>query len=209
VQVTSEGFGDGGSIPGDHAFCSPDPVTHAVFAPNRSPQLSWTGAPGDTRSFAVTCIDIDAPSRPDDVNRDDREVPADLPRAEFVHWLLVDLPATVTGLDEGAAGDGVVPHGTTDNDGPQGSRQGVNDYTGWFAGDDDMEGTYRGYDGPCPPWNDALLHRYIFTVSALDLDRCPVDGDFTVDDLRTAIDGHVLAEATITGTYTLNSRLIG
>ncbi|WP_268989357.1 YbhB/YbcL family Raf kinase inhibitor-like protein, partial [Ralstonia solanacearum] len=86
-------------------------------------------------------------------------------------------------------------------------RHGINDYTGWFAGDKDMRGDYYGYDGPCPPWNDARRHRYTFTLYALDIDRVPVAGAFTGAQVRDAIKGHVLAEASVTGTYTLNPSL--
>jgi Raf kinase inhibitor-like YbhB/YbcL family protein len=67
-----------------------------------------------------------------------------------------------------------------------------------------MAGDYYGYDGPCPPWNDELLHHYVFTLYALDIDRCPVEGRFGGTEVRNAIAGHVLAEAAITGTYSLN-----
>ena len=70
-----------------------------------------------------------------------------------------------------------------------------------------MEGDYYGYDGPCPPWNDSLIHHYVFTVYALDLPSLPLAGRFTGADARRAIEGHVLAQASITGTYTLNPRL--
>ena len=59
---------------------------------------------------------------------------------------------------------------------PRGARQGINDYTGWFAGDKDMAGNYFGYDGPCPPWNDEIPHRYVFTLYALDVPRLDVGG---------------------------------
>jgi hypothetical protein len=67
-----------------------------------------------------------------------------------------------------------------------------------------MGGQYFGYDGPCPPWNDELLHHYHFELYATDVDRCPVDGAFTARDVRAALGGHVLAEARLTGTYSLN-----
>ena len=85
--------------------------------------------------------------------------------------------------------------------------QGVNDFTGWFAGDADMGGQYLGYDGPCPPWNDALLHHYRFTVFALDVAALPLASGFNVEALRAAMAGHVLAEASLTGTYSLNPDL--
>ena len=71
-----------------------------------------------------------------------------------------------------------------------------------------MRGDYCGYDGPCPPWNDERLHHYRFTVYATDLERCPVDGRFTAANVLAAIAGHVLAEASLTGSYTLNPRLL-
>ena len=75
----------------------------------------------------------------------------------------------------------------------------------WFAGDPDMSGTYRGYDGPCPPWNDMRVHRYHFTVYALKVERTPVEGeDFTAPQVLQAIRPHILAEARLTGTYSLN-----
>ena len=86
-----------------------------------------------------------------------------------------------------------------------GSRQGLNDYTGWFAGDPDMTGIYYGYDRPAPPWND---HRYVFTLFALDVESVDVEGDFNGEDVRAAIQGHVLDEASVEGTYTQNPRLL-
>ena len=64
-----------------------------------------------------------------------------------------------------------------------------------------------GYDGPCPPWNDDVIHHYHFRVYALDVSRLGVDGRFTAADVRAAMAGHVLAEAAVTGTYTLNAAL--
>ena len=67
-----------------------------------------------------------------------------------------------------------------------------------------MAGDYFGYDGPCPPWNDELAHRYVFTVYALDVARLPVAGAFGGADVRKAVQGHILAQASITGRYALN-----
>ena len=85
-----------------------------------------------------------------------------------------------------------------------GGRHGVNDYTGWFAGDKEMAGDYYGYDGPCPPWNDAIVHHYTFTLYALDVTRLSVDGKFTGNDVRNAMRSHMLAAAKVSGRYTLN-----
>ena len=111
-------------------------------------------------------------------------------------------------LDEGEFSDGVVPRGKQAKDGPRGTRQGLNDFTGWFSGDPDMEGRYFGYDGPAPPWNDSIIHHYVFTIYALDVDRVDIEGEFTGPEVREAIQGHVLAEASLEGTYTQNPRLI-
>ena len=70
-----------------------------------------------------------------------------------------------------------------------------------------MAGTYGGYDGPCPPWNDELVHHYTFTVHALDVASLGLSGDFGLAEVRTAMEGHVLASASVTGTYTLNPAL--
>jgi phosphatidylethanolamine-binding protein (PEBP) family uncharacterized protein len=102
----------------------------------------------------------------------------------------------VTALDEGSHGRGVVARGKPLGPAPQG-RQGLNDYTGWFA----------GYDGPAPPWNDARLHHYIFTLYAVDRSSLDLPTPFGRSDVLAAIEGHVLAQATLTGTYTLNPAL--
>jgi phosphatidylethanolamine-binding protein (PEBP) family uncharacterized protein len=66
-----------------------------------------------------------------------------------------------------------------------------------------MAGTYLGYDGPCPPWNDERLHHYHFTLSAIDAPLALTPG-FDVGELRAAMAGHVLAQAALVGTYSLN-----
>jgi Raf kinase inhibitor-like YbhB/YbcL family protein len=207
--ITSDSFSDGNPIPGHNSFGLPDPDLHVTFAPNKNPHLTWVDVPEGTASLALICHDRDVPTSPEDVNQEGREVPADLPRTDFFHWVVVDLPPSLQHIGEGEFADGVVERGRDAASGPHGCRQGLNDYTNWFAGDPDMEGQYYGYDGPCPPWNDSLIHHYDFTIYALDIPRVPVDGAFTGQDVREAIAGHVLAEATITGTYTLNPRLRG
>ena len=70
-----------------------------------------------------------------------------------------------------------------------------------------MKGDYFGYDGPCPPFNDSLIHHYHFTLYALDVEKLPLEGNFTCADVVKAMANHILASDTITGTYTLNPRL--
>jgi phosphatidylethanolamine-binding protein (PEBP) family uncharacterized protein len=120
---------------------------------------------------------------------------------------MIDIPAGVAQIEEGACSRGVTPRGKQEPEGPEGARHGVNDYTGWFAGDPDMGGTWLGYDGPCPPWNDSVIHHYRFEVFATDLERCPVDGAFTAAQVQGALKGHVLASAQLTGRYSLNPRI--
>ncbi len=207
MKLTSKSFNDGGVIPGRCAFAVKAPKGHIKLSDNLNPELSWSGAPAGTRSFALLCIDPDVPTKPDDVNKDDREVPLKLPRTTFTHWAMIDIPASVTSIDEGACSSGIVARGKQQPAGPDGSRQGINDYTGWFAGDADMGGTYFGYDGPCPPWNDSVTHHYRFEVFALDIERCSVDGAFTAADVIAAIKPHILASASLTGRYSLNPRI--
>ena len=136
-----------------------------------------------------------------------RVVSADLPRVDFFHWLLVDLPADLREIDEGAFSSAITPRGKGGPLAPMNARQGINDYSSWFAADRDMSGDYFGYDGPCPPWNDALMHHYVFTLYALDIEELPVQGNFRGADVLSAMQGHVLAQASVTGIYTLNPEL--
>jgi hypothetical protein len=200
----SSSFGHNQRIPEEFAFGAPDPAQHLRLSSNRNPHLRWTGVPSGARSLVLLCVDTDVPTRPDDVNKEGRSVPATLPRADFIHWVMVDIPPTVTEIKAGACSDGIVARGKQSPRGPGGSRQGLNDYTHWFAGDAEMGGQYFGYDGPCPPWNDELLHHYHFILYATDLDRCAVEGAFTAQQVKQSISGHVLAECRLTGTYTLN-----
>ncbi len=204
MKIASASFVDGGVIPAEYAFCAPDPGSHATLSKNRNPQLSWSDVPSGARSFALICHDPDVPSRGDDVNQEGRTVPASLARVDFFHWVLVDLPATTSAIDAGQFSSSVTSRGKPGPLAPLGARQGINDYTAWFASDREMAGDYYGYDGPCPPWNDELPHRYVFTVYALDLPRLGVDGRFGGVDVRKAVEQHVLAQAAITGRYTLN-----
>ena len=204
MQLRSDSFADGAAIPGEFAFCVADPETRVRLGKNLNPHLAWSDAPAATRSFAIVCVDPDVPSVGDDVNQEARTVAATLPRVDFHHWLLIDLPATVNEIRAGQFSSEVVPRGKAGPTAAGGARQGINDYTGWFADDFDMSGDYYGYDGPCPPWNDELPHRYVFTVYALDVDKLPVSGALTGPAIRAALAGHVLAEASLTGRYTLN-----
>ncbi len=207
MKLTSKSFEHGGLIPGRCAFAVKAPKGHIRLSENLNPELSWSGLPAGARSLVLLCTDPDVPTQADDVNKEDREVPLKLPRTTFSHWAMVDIPAVDGDIAEGACSRGVTAQGKKTPPGPEGARQGINDYTAWFEGDSEMGGQYFGYDGPCPPWNDSVTHHYRFELHAIDLDRCPVEGAFTSAQVQEAIKGHILASACLTGRYSLNPRI--
>jgi phosphatidylethanolamine-binding protein (PEBP) family uncharacterized protein len=162
MQLISNSFKNGASIPEEFAFAKKDSRNHVALSTNRNPHLKWNGAPQGTKSFVLICCDYEVPSKRDDVNKEGRLVPATLPRIEFFHW---------------------------------------------FAEDKAMSGRYYGYDGPCPPWNDTLLHYYDFRLFALDVLRLETSGLLTGPVVKSALAGHVLGQAALLGTYSLNPNL--
>jgi Raf kinase inhibitor-like YbhB/YbcL family protein len=212
MKIWSDSFTEGGLIPAECAFAAIDPADHIKLSSNRNPHFGWDDVPPGTQSLVLLCHDADAPSDASNANKEGRSIPESFPRADFYHWTLVDIPVCLKSITEGMFSDMVTPHGKP---GPQvpflvknGTehqlRQGVNDYTGWFAADPDMAGEYYGYDGPCPPWNDERVHAYVFTLYALDIPRLPLEGRFTGPEARLAILGHILDEAHLFGVYSLN-----
>ena len=203
MHLTSDSFEHRQRLPGEFAagVRTQDGVG---FGPNRNPHLRWDDAPAGTRSFALVLIDPDVPTVPEMVGKPGVEIPVEQPRCEYTHWAMADLPAEVREIAAGSCSDGVVPRGKQDPAGPAGSRQGLNDYTGWFAGDDAMRGDWRGYDGPFPPPNDLRLHRYFFRLFALDAERLDLPARFTSADVLRAMHGHVLGEAALYAAYSLN-----
>ena len=209
MKLWSDSWTNGDRIGAKYAAGRLDAAGGVTFSDNVNPHLAWSDLPAGTKSLVLICHDFDVPSKGDDVNQADREVPSDLPRVDFFHWLLVDLPPTLTHIAEGEFSRTFTPRGKSGPASLRGARQGLNDYTGWFAGNAEMAGDYFGYDGPFPPFNDSLVHHYVFTLYALDLARVPLEGRFTGAEVRQAIAGHVLDAATYSGTYTLNRRLLG
>ncbi|MDO6460187.1 YbhB/YbcL family Raf kinase inhibitor-like protein [Granulosicoccaceae sp. 1_MG-2023] len=206
MKLTLDSWPEGGPIPEKFAFGRIPPEGRFALADNINPALSWDDVPPGTQSFALLCVDPDVPSSGEDVNQEGKSVPADLPRVNFYHWVVVNMPADLRAIAEGADSAGVTPKGKAPGQRPYGLT-GINNYTDWFAGDPEMAGEYGGYDGPCPPWNDSIIHRYRFTVYALDVASLPLSGAFTGEDVLAAMEGHVLASASKTGIYTMNRDL--
>jgi len=205
LTVTIDGWPDGKLMPETFAFCKMAMIDEGrvALSRNRNPGVQWSAGPAETRSYAIICHDPDVPSKPDNVNKEGMTVPADLPRVDFFHWVLVDIPANrfeiLGGEDSNRVTTGGKPLGKTEY-----GVRGLNNFTDWFAGDPDMKGDYAGYDGPCSPWNDEIVHRYIFTVYALDVPSLGLDGKFGGPEALKAMEGHILAKGEWLGLYTTN-----
>jgi Raf kinase inhibitor-like YbhB/YbcL family protein len=209
ITVESNSLKQGERIPEQHAFGIPDGEGKArAGGGNRSPHLSWSGHPDETQSFVLICVDPDVPGDVSDVNQEGRSVPEDLPRVDFAHWVVANIPADVTEIAEGAGSDGIVAGGKPTGPTSFGGVTGASNYTDLFAGDPDMGGTYGNYDGPFPPWNDERVHHYHFRVYAVDMPSLDLPDDFTLGDVMEAIEGHVLDEGELVATYTLNADLL-
>lgn len=204
MRIRSDSFEPRQPIPPEFALGTPE-----SFGGNRNPHLAWDEVPEGARAFALLCIDPDVPTVREMVNKDGVEIPAEQPRTEFNHWVMADIPADVREIAAGSCSDGPTKGGKRNPPGPAGARQGLNDYTKFFAGDDAMGGEYFGYDGPYPPANDLRTHRYFFRLFALDVERLELPEKFTAGDVFAAMHGHVLAEAAVYGTYALNPNAKG
>jgi Raf kinase inhibitor-like YbhB/YbcL family protein len=198
LDVRIEGL-VGEALPDEAAFCIPDAAAHQAPGPNIQPSISWSAGPEGTQSYAILLVDSDVPTEFENFNKEGATLAADMPRQNFYHWVLVDIPAGTNQLDAGVDSEGKSPK-------PIGKTaiglRGVNDYTKFMTGE--MAGDYGGYDGPCPPWNDERMHHYTFRVYALDVASLGLSGPFTGPEAESAMEGHVLAQGEATGTYTLN-----
>jgi hypothetical protein len=134
----------------------------AEGAENVSPALSWSGYPGGTKSFVVSCYDPDAPTP-----------------SGFWHWMLVNLPATVTSLNAGAGSDASLPGGA------------FHVRSDW--------GT-KNYGGAYPP-DDDRAHRYYFVVHAVDVEALDLDSDASAAIVSFNLAFHALARAELTVTF--------
>jgi len=149
IKISSPAFEQGAAIPAEYTCDSTD----------TAPELRWSAGPASTKSYALIVDDPDAP--------DPRA-----PKMTYVHWVLYDIPASVTSLARGGAT-------------PQGARDGKNDWK------------RTGYGGPCPPIG---RHRYFFKLYALDAMLGDL-GTPTKDQLLAAMKGHVVDQGELMGTY--------
>jgi len=150
MKIVSAAFAHQGAIPSHHTCDGADV----------SPPLSWSGVPHGAESLVLIVDDPDAPD------------PA-APAMTWVHWLLYNIPAQATGLEEAARSL------------PAGTLEGLNDWK------------RTGYGGPCPPVG---RHRYFFKLYALDL-LLPELRRPRKAALEKAMQGHVIAKAELVGTY--------
>jgi Raf kinase inhibitor-like YbhB/YbcL family protein len=152
MMLTSSAFADN----------QPIPKLYTCGGKDTSPPLSWSGVPANAKSLALIEDDPDAPD------------PA-APKMTWVHWLLYNIPVTVTALPEGVSASAL----------PKGTLEGSSDFH------------RTGYGGPCPPVG---RHRYFHKLYALDT----VLPDLNHPDkkaLEKAMKGHIVAEAQLVGTY--------
>lgn len=200
LHVEVPGVKSGARFPDAYTFCRPAPTGHVAMSKDESPPVRWSAGPHGTKSYAIVLKDPDVPADTKNANKEGETLPASAARVDFYHWLLVDIPANVTHLPAGADSQGITPHGKPAGQTKNGVR-GVNDYGGFMASNPQMAGTYAGYDGPCPPWNDERVHDYALTVYALDVPRLDLPAGFNGKQLEAALDGHVLAKGSVMLTY--------
>jgi Raf kinase inhibitor-like YbhB/YbcL family protein len=147
--ITSPAFQNGEVIP----------LRYTRDGENLSPPLEWRDAPPETKSYMLIVEDPDAPSR------------------TFRHWAMYNIPASETGLPEGASGQG-----------PGKAGEGVNGFRN------------ARYDGPQPPKGHGP-HHYHFRLAALDVPRLDIPASARAEDIWTTAQPHVVAEAEVVGVY--------
>jgi Raf kinase inhibitor-like YbhB/YbcL family protein len=161
-KLTSASFRDGDYL-GDVHILSKE-FGFGCAGGNQSPQLSWSGAPSGTKSFTLTCFDPDAPTG-----------------SGFWHWLVVNIPPTVTELplDAGNPNAPKLPPGALQTRTDIGK---------------------PGYIGPCPPPNDHP-HRYVFTIFAVSQETLAVTADTSAAIIGFNLHFNTLAKATLMGLF--------
>jgi len=201
LQVTVGGLTADGRLPASAAYCPPTKMDPSEY--DISPSVSWSRGPAATRSYALIMTDLDVPKDLSLINKPGVTISADTPRVPFVHWVLVDIPPAITALQRGAEGNGFVPKGKPIGPTPHGLR-GANVYSHFYPANSELAGTRGGYDGPCPPNNDLVPHRYVTRVYALDVPTLGLQGVFFGEDALRAMQGHMLAVGESEARYSAN-----
>jgi phosphatidylethanolamine-binding protein (PEBP) family uncharacterized protein len=205
LKVRVDSIKSGKMIPTKYSFCMPAAQGHIGPGPDISPSISWTKGPRGTQSYAVFLTDTDSPKEQrEKMNKEGMTVPSSAARQTFFHMVLVDIPANVRSLPEGAASTARVPHGKPASETKIGV-PGLNTFTVIFAANDAMKGKYYGYDGECPAWNDEIdPHHAHFMVYALSVKSLNMPQDFDGPAVIDAMKGKVLAEGKLDALYTTN-----
>jgi Raf kinase inhibitor-like YbhB/YbcL family protein len=203
LSVQIGGLTKAGYLPVSAAFCMPKGAT--AKPEDKSPALRWSAGTAGTKSYVVMMVDPDVVKNLSLMNKPGVTIPANAPRMNIYHWTLTDISPSVTALPAGADGDGFSRGGKPVGKTAYGVR-GTNDY--WYLFNRNpkmpktMAGPYGGYDGPCPPGNDLLVHDYRFEVYALDVATLGLSGQFFAPAAMKAMQGHVLAEGTASAKFT-------
>jgi Raf kinase inhibitor-like YbhB/YbcL family protein len=202
LQVDVAGLPPDASLPADAAYCTAgpsDPASH-----NISPAVSWSKGPAGTKSYVLIMTDLDVPKDLSLINKPGVTIPNDTPRVPFIHWVLTDIPPGMTALPKGADSPGFVTMGTPVGDTDHGAR-GANVYSFFYPKDSPLAGIRGGYDGPCPPKNDPLPHRYVTRIYALDISTLGLHGVFFGEEAIEKMKGHVLATGEMQAQYAFHS----
>jgi Raf kinase inhibitor-like YbhB/YbcL family protein len=204
LKVHVDSIKNGDALANKFAFCAPAAQGHTTLGGDINPSISWSKGPRGTKSYAIILYDPQSPAEHREMmNKEGVTMGADIKRHNFYHWVLVDIPKDVTSIKEGADSNARVVHGKPATPSAVGVK-GLNDYTKVTASNDAMKGQYYGYDGPCPPWNDDLVHNYHFTVYALSVSSLDLPKDFDADAAQAAMKDKILAQGEAVGLYTQN-----
>jgi Raf kinase inhibitor-like YbhB/YbcL family protein len=201
LTVRVGGLTADGRLPASAAYCPPTPKDPGEY--NISPSVSWSRGPRATRSYALIMTDLDVPKDLSLINKPGVALTAETPRVPFIHWVLIDIPPKITHLRRGEESAGFVPKGNPIGPTDHGLR-GANVYSHYYPKDSPLAGPRGGYDGPCPPHNDVIPHRYVTRVYALDVASLGLQGLFFGEDALRAMQGHVLATGEADAVYSVN-----
>jgi len=206
LKIKVDSIKQGGMIPTKFAFCQAAATGHIEPGKDISPRISWSAGPKGTQSYAVIVTDTDSPKENrDKMNKEGMTVPGSTPRQTFYHLVLVDIPANVRALKEGAASKARVVHGKPASETKIGV-PGLMDFSKVFAANDALKGKYYGYDGPCPPWNDEIsAHHYHFMVYALSVKSLGLPADFDGPATLDAMKDKVLAQGKFEAAYSTST----